>query len=99
MALSENIKKRRLELHLSQEYVADQLGISRQAVAKWESGKSQPSSANLVQLASLFEISVLELVGEKKTKRNQSFKKNACRTCWWLYFNQRWLGWLFFRII
>lgn len=37
MALNENIKSRRMQLKMSQEYVADQLGISRQAVAKWES--------------------------------------------------------------
>ena len=40
MALSENIKARRTQLKMSQEYVADQLGISRQAVAKWEAGVS-----------------------------------------------------------
>ena len=38
MALSKNIKTRRTQLKMSQEFVADQLGISRQAVAKWEAG-------------------------------------------------------------
>ena len=46
MALSENIKARRTQLKMSQEYVADQLGISRQAVAKWEAGTSEPTSKN-----------------------------------------------------
>lgn len=40
MTLGENIKKRREELKLSQEYVAEQLGVSRQAVSKWETGGS-----------------------------------------------------------
>lgn len=40
MTLGENIKKRREELKLSQEYVAEQLGVSRQAVSKWETGVS-----------------------------------------------------------
>ena len=62
MALSENIKTRRKALKMSQEYVAEQLDISRQAVAKWESGKSEPTTENLVKLAALFEMSVSELV-------------------------------------
>ena len=62
MALNENIRARRMQLKLSQEYVADQLGISRQAVAKWESGKSTPTSANLAELAALFEMNISELV-------------------------------------
>ena len=48
MALSENIKARRTQLKMSQEYVADQLGISRQAVAKWEAGTSEPTSKKLI---------------------------------------------------
>ena len=40
MALGENIKSRREELKLSQEYIAEQLGVSRQAVSKWETGGS-----------------------------------------------------------
>ena len=36
MSLGENIKNKRQELKLSQEYLADQLGVSRQAVSKWE---------------------------------------------------------------
>ena len=51
MTLGENIKTRRTQLKFSQEYVADQLGLSRQAVAKWESGKSEPTAANLSELA------------------------------------------------
>ena len=58
MTLAENIKNRRINLKLSQEYIADQLGISRQAVAKWESGKSEPSAANLAELAVLLETNV-----------------------------------------
>lgn len=62
MSLAENIRKRRQELKLSQVYVADRLGVSRQAVSKWESGRSEPTASNLVDLAELLEISVSELV-------------------------------------
>ena len=62
MNISENIRYHRNRLHLSQEYVADQLGVSRQAVSKWETGKSQPTAQNLADLAMLFDISISELV-------------------------------------
>lgn len=40
MSLGDNIRKRRKERKLSQECVAEQLGVSRQAVSKWETGVS-----------------------------------------------------------
>ena len=77
MALSENIKTRRTQLQMSQEYVADQLGISRQAVAKWEAGKSKPTAANLAELAALFEMNVSELVGlQESTEEQQHQEEN-----------------------
>ena len=72
MKLSENIKNRREELKLSQECVAEQLGVSRQAVSKWETGQSEPTASNLIQLAEVFEISLSELVDPKKNDEEQS---------------------------
>lgn len=63
MSLGERIRKRRTALKLSQEYIADQLGVSRQAVSKWENGQSEPNAKNLAELACLFEIPLSELVG------------------------------------
>ena len=60
MTLGENIKKQRERLK-SQGYVAEQIGVSRQAVSKWETGQSEPTAGNLVQLAKVFEISLSEL--------------------------------------
>lgn len=76
MSLGENIKNKRQELKLSQEYIAEQLGISRQAVSKWETGLSEPTANNLIELAELFEISVSDLVNpEKCTKEQRASKK------------------------
>lgn len=72
MTLGENIKKRREELKLSQEYVAEQLGVSRQAVSKWETGQSEPTAGNLIQLADVFEINLSELVNPHKNDKEQS---------------------------
>lgn len=75
MSLSENIKNKREELKLSQEYVADHLGISRQAVSKWETGQSEPTASNLMELAALFEISLSELVAPEKYAEEQEALK------------------------
>ena len=66
MALHENIRARRTQLKLSQEYVAEKLGVSRQAVSKWESGASDPSTANLIALAKLFGTTPEELLKESQ---------------------------------
>lgn len=55
-SLGEAIKAHRMERGMTQEFVAESLGVSRQAVSKWESGTSDPSTANLFALAELFRI-------------------------------------------
>ena len=49
---------------MTQEFVAESVGVSRQAVSKWENGLSDPSTSNLMALAKCFEISVEELLHE-----------------------------------
>ena len=46
--------------------MAERLGVSRQAVSKWESGTSDPSTSNLLALAKLFGIDAKELLDETK---------------------------------
>ena len=41
---------------MTQEFLADRLGVSRQAVSKWEKGQSDPSTTNLIALAKIFNI-------------------------------------------
>ena len=53
MTLGERIREQRKARGMSQEMVAGRLGVSRQAVAKWESGQSAPSAENLHRLAEL----------------------------------------------
>jgi len=62
MSLSRNIKELRKARKLSQEYVAEQLGVSRQAVSKWETGQSEPNAHNLAQLANLLEVPLSRLL-------------------------------------
>ena len=59
-------KRRRTECKMTQEFVAEALGVSRQAVSKWESGASDPSTANLIALAKLFGTTPEELLKESQ---------------------------------
>ena len=61
MNLNERIKHFRKEARLSQEDVAEALGVSRQAVSKWETAQSFPDTQNLLKLAELFHVSVSNL--------------------------------------
>lgn len=58
------LKQHRLDCKMTQEFVAETLGVSRQAVSKWESGASDPSTTNLMALAKLFGVSAEELLRE-----------------------------------
>ena len=65
--LSEVLKEHRLRCGMTQEFVAERLDVSRQAVSKWESGTSDPSTANLLALAKLYGLSADELLREAQT--------------------------------
>ena len=64
MPLSEKILSLRTQMGLSQEDLAEKLGVSRQSVSKWETGQSVPDLDKLIKLSDLFGISVDELVRE-----------------------------------
>lgn len=63
MKINEVIRKRRKELNMTQEKIADILGVSAPAVNKWENGISYPDIILLAPLARLLEIDVNELLG------------------------------------
>lgn len=62
--LGEMIKENRTRCKMTQEFVAESLGVSRQAVSKWENGTSDPSTSNLIALAKLFQIEISEMLKE-----------------------------------
>ena len=62
MALGEKLKMLRASRGLSQEQLAAELDVSRQAISKWETGAADPSTANLLALAKLYGISAEELL-------------------------------------
>lgn len=61
-SLGEALKAERMRCQMTQEFVADALGVSRQAVSKWENGNMDPSTSNLLALAKLYDINADELL-------------------------------------
>ncbi len=72
-----NLKKIRKENNLSQEQLADELGVSRQAVSKWESGTAYPEMNKIIALCDKFNLNmddllskdIKEAMGEEKSKK------------------------------
>lgn len=63
-SLGEVLKQHREECKMTQEFVAESIGVSRQAVSKWENGTSDPSTSNLIAIAKLFNLSAEDLLQE-----------------------------------
>ena len=61
-SLGEVLKDHRMRCSMTQEFVAEALGVSRQAVSKWENGTADPSTSNLLKLAKLYGISPEDLI-------------------------------------
>ena len=61
--ISEKLLYYRKSKGYSQEELAEKIGVSRQAVSKWERGESLPDSNNLIALSRLYSISIDELLG------------------------------------
>ena len=55
-SLGEALKDHRQRCGMTQEFVAESLSVSRQAVSKWETGAAEPSTSNLLALAKLYGV-------------------------------------------
>lgn len=64
MKLSEKILNLRKARNMSQEELAEQLGVSRQAVSRWEVGSALPDASNILQLCKLFGVSADYLLND-----------------------------------
>ena len=64
-SLGEVLKEHRTRCGMTQEFVAESLGVSRQAVSKWENGTADPATSNLLKLARLYGITPEELIDRK----------------------------------
>lgn len=75
MTLGEQLKELRTRTGFSQEMVAERVGVSRQAVTKWESGRTLPTAENLAALAQLYQVP-LEVLGEDRSAQVRDGEDN-----------------------
>ena len=61
-SLGEVLKDHRTRCSMTQEFVAESLNVSRQAVSKWENGTADPSTSNLLKLAKLYGVTAEDLI-------------------------------------
>ncbi len=75
LRIGENLKRLRREKDLTQEELSAHLGISFQAISKWERGESYPDITILPALSNYFKVSIDELVGMEEIKRTEEYEK------------------------
>ena len=75
MTIGNRIRTLRKELNYSQEYIAEQLNVSRQAVSKWEKDISKPDTNNIIQLANLLNSTVEYIASGKKENSDEVCNK------------------------
>lgn len=78
---SENLKKIRKEHNLSQEQLADEIGVSRQAISKWESKVAYPEMDKILILCDKFDLSIDDLLHKdiKEVKGEEESKKKISK--------------------
>lgn len=76
MKVNEKIYSLRKENHMSQEELADKIGVSRQTVSKWELGESSPDFDKIAPLCELFNITADELLRDKKIESVETPKED-----------------------
>lgn len=72
--VANNIKAARTKMNMTQMNLADEMGVSYQAVSNWERGNSMPDISKLPELCKILNISFEELVGERTHR--QILQKN-----------------------
>lgn len=71
MTFAEKLKSIRKKAGMSQEKLAEKIGVSRQAITKWETDAGVPDIDNMMALSSLFNISLDELLSNEKIEKRQ----------------------------
>lgn len=79
-SLGEALKENRVRCQMTQEFVAETLGVSRQSVSKWENGSSDPNTSNLIALAKLYKISPEDLLNCVENVSEESQQETTAKT-------------------
>lgn len=79
MSLGEKIKDYRKKANLSQEQLAENLNVSRQAITKWENDKGIPDISNLIAISDEFGLSLDELIKEDNVVKKKIIADSASK--------------------
>jgi Predicted transcriptional regulators len=96
MTIGDKIKLLRTEKGITQEALAENLNVSRSAIAKWETNSGVPEMSNLKIISKLFAISVDELIDDSKKIKITESKENEIFNCSEYagkYYNIELIGW------
>ena len=90
---STQLKKLRQERHLSQDELARDLFISRQAISKWENAEATPDLEHTVKLAELLQVSLDELIlaKEPEVKIERVIEKDRAMNIWEFLVDYWWI--------
>lgn len=76
LMIAEKVKKYRRERDMTQEALAQALGVAPQSVSKWECGEGYPDITLLPAIANFFEVTVDELIGNDEISAREDVQKN-----------------------
>lgn len=86
MRFCDKLPKLRKENNLSQEQLADRLGVSRQAVSKWESGSSYPDMDKMIQICNILNCTLEDLLDDGVIKQNSKSTETTNKNSFNTYF-------------
>jgi len=75
VSVANRLYEYRKQNNLSQDEVAEKIGVSRQAVSKWERAEASPDTDNLIALAKLYEVSLDDLINQDPMKQKSGKKE------------------------
>ena len=70
MKFGENLRQLRKSKNISQEVLAQKVGVSRQSVSKWETGEAYPEMNNILALCTIFHCNINDLVNDNIIDQN-----------------------------
>lgn len=85
MIIGEQLRSARQKQQLSQEQIAEMLGVSRQTISNWETSKSYPDIERVMRLAEIYHLSLDELLrGDQQMVKTWMAETNVVRAGKWL---------------
>ena len=77
--LSRKLKEMRMEAGLTQEQAAEKLGVTRSAIARWETNKGIPDISNLIAISNYFHISLDEMIKGNEEVKNKIISDSSSK--------------------